>query len=113
MRKFNRLTIKQKKEKAWQFMLSYTFRVGLLIFVCALGSMYVAYMSLASTKGYKLSELQREITELKQENARLTYEISSHRSMVSIEERLEEMTFVARGEAEFERYIPSEFALND
>jgi hypothetical protein len=113
MRKNIHKTIKQKKEKAWRFMLSFTFRVGLIVFVCVIGVFYVGHMSSASTKGYTLSKLQIEIKELEHKNQRLSYEISQYRSMVSIEERLDTMDFIAMGTPNFADVNIGHVALRD
>ena len=82
-------------------MLSASFRAGLLVVICAVGILYVLQTSSISTKGYKISELGKQVQNLKQENERLEFSIATNRSMQSIQERLKVLNLVVEGNPEF------------
>jgi len=106
-------TMRQKKEKALQFLLGCTFRVCLFVFVLVMGVLYVGHMSSASTKGYTLSQLQGEIENLENENQKLQYDISQYRSMESILNRLEGKEFVSLDQPVYVSLTGNKVAVRD
>lgn len=71
--------------------------VGLLV----VGLLYVFQTNTVATKGYDVADLQSQIRVLKQENRRLDAEIASHRSMSSVQARLEGRDFVSAGQPQY------------
>lgn len=82
-------------------MVSTTFRAMLAVFVVLFGFMYVWQTNTVSTKGYVISDLERQIQELEQETRRLEVDIAKHTSMRSIQDRLSEVDLVAAHTVEY------------
>ena len=93
----NHQTLRQKRQAVRQWLLGTTFRAVLLTVVLMFGFMYVVKTSSLSTKGYEISDLERQIQILEQSNQRLELEIASHRSMNSIQRRLASLNMVGAG----------------
>ena len=93
----NHQTLRQKRQAVRQWLLGTTFRAVLLTVVLMFGFMYVVKTSSLSTKGYEISDLERQIQILEQSNQRLELEIASHRSMNSIQRRLASLNMVEAG----------------
>ena len=87
-------TLRQKRLAVQQWMLSATFRCGLLLMIGVFGVLYVMQTSEISTKGFDMSELETSITQLRRENEHLEFDIAQHRSLRSVYERLAAMNFV-------------------
>lgn len=80
---------------AWRSLLFSTgARIGLTIFVLTFLVLDVMQTSVASTKGFKISQLQNNIAVLEQENRRLSVQIASYQSMQSIQQRLQGLALV-------------------
>jgi len=91
-------------------MVSATFRVALMGCLLLFGVLYVIQMNEVSTKGFDMSDLQRNITQLGYENERLEFEIAQHRSLGSIQKRLEDMDFVRVTDARYVSAVGSAVA---
>lgn len=81
-------TIKERKATVKKILNHQVFRgtLGALIVIFAiLGSLN---MSVMSTKGYDIAELEKQITSLERENQRIDLKIAQYRSMQSIQNRL-------------------------
>ncbi|MEK7643841.1 MAG: hypothetical protein AAB390_00885, partial [Patescibacteria group bacterium] len=65
------------------------------------GLSFVAETNALSTKGYTISALEDDITELENQNRRLEAEIARYQSLSSIKERIKESNLVAVGTPEF------------
>ena len=76
-------------------------RVFLLVSVGLFGLLYVVETSTVSTKGYDISDLQKQLVAMRQEEQALDLQIAEFRSMASIQERLAGMDLVAVTDAEF------------
>lgn len=100
-------TIREKHLAMKKMFLSNAFRVFLAVFVLAFGVLYVVYTSSISTKGYDITDMQKQITNLKRENQKLEFKIAQHRSMQSIQERLEGMDLVSAENIEYKTIVES------
>ena len=87
-------TMRQKRLAVKQWLIGTTFRCVLLTSVAVFGIMYVVQTSSISTKGYEINDLEGQIQVLEQENQKLEFEIATHRSMKSIQERLDGLGLV-------------------
>jgi len=97
----NHLTLREKK-CAWQEMLlGKTCRIFCLIFVVVFGLLYVLKVSTLSAKGCEITDLEKQIQTLQNENQKLEFEIATNRSMKSIEERLKSMNLVVADKIEY------------
>lgn len=94
-------TIREKKEILRKVMVSTTFRAVLSLCVVLFGFMYVWQTNTVSTKGYMISDLERQIQDLEHETRRLEVDIAKHTSMRSIQERLSEVDLVVASEIEY------------
>lgn len=90
---------KKKARKKW--IAGTSVRFGLALCIAALGVLYIAQTSTASTKGYTISELEQEIAALETDVRAVDVEISQYRSMASIQERLVAMDLVAVDSVEY------------
>ena len=70
-----------------------------LMVLFALG--YVIQTSAVSTKGYDISDLQKHVRTMRQEEQTLELQIAEYRSMASIQERLKAMNLVAAGDVQY------------
>jgi len=87
-------TRRDKRLALKRWMVSTSFRAGLLAFTIVFGLLYVVQTSTVSTKGFVISDLQSELQTLEHETRALDVEIAKNRSMVSIQERLQGMDLV-------------------
>lgn len=94
-------TLREKKEMVRKVMVSTTFRAVLAVMVVVFGFMYVWQTNTVSTKGYVISDLERQIQDLEHETRRLEVDIAKHTSMRSIQERLSEVDLVAASNVEY------------
>jgi len=91
--------------------LNNTFRMVLAVFVFAFGILYVVNISSISTKGYDMTDLQKQITELERENQKLDFKIAKYSSMQSIQDRMKDMDLVAAENIEYATIIGNTVAL--
>ncbi len=84
-----------------RLMLSGTFRIALSVLIVFLGVLNIVNLSSLSTKGYDISDLQKQITSLERENQKLEFNIARHGSMQSIQERLKNMDMIAADNVEY------------
>lgn len=101
MTHYKKQTQKDKRIAIQKWMVSTSFRVGLIIGVVVFGFLYIIQMSSVSTKGFLISDLQSQTQTLEQETRALDVEIAQYRSMSSIQERLRGMNLVAVGNMEY------------
>jgi cell division protein FtsL len=110
MYKDKKQTMREKKKAMKRLILSNTFRVILAVFVFSFGVLYVVNTSSISTKGYDMSDLEKQITSLERENQRLEFKIANYSSMQSIQERLKDMDLVTAENIEYAVIVGSEVA---
>jgi cell division protein FtsL len=103
-------TIREKHLAMKRVFLSNTFRVALAVFVLTFGVLYVVCTSSISTKGYDITDMEKQITNLKRENQKLEFKIAQHRSMQSIQERLEGMDLVSADNIQYKTIIDTTVA---
>jgi len=101
-------TLRQGKLAARRSRQGLVVRMMMLGFIAFMSVCYVTKTSTVSTKGYDISEIQREITVLDREIERIDYEIATYRSMVSIEERLSRTDFEDSRDARYVTVAPPE-----
>ena len=94
-------TRRERRLAVKRWLVSTTFRVGLLAVMGVFGVLYVIQMSSVSTKGFIISDLQKEMQTLENETRALDVEIAKHRSMASIQARLKDMDLVAANYVEY------------
>ena len=94
-------TLRQKKQSLQKLFISRTFRATLCAVMVVSSMMYLFQTNAVSQKGFELSDLQRQVIELERETQRLDVAISSHRSMISIQERLADMGLVRADHVEY------------
>lgn len=91
--------------------LSSSFRAGLMVFIALFGTMYVLQTTAVSTKGYVISDLERQVRTLKQETKQLNVDIATHSSMKSIQARLENHNLVSVGQVTYINPVGSAVAI--
>lgn len=97
----NHITLRQRK-MAWREMfLSSTCKYAVMVFIVLFGVLYVLQTSSISAKGFAMSDLEQQIQALENENQKVEFEIATHRSMKSIEERLKGGGFVTVDDAQY------------
>ena len=90
-------TLRQKKQAFRQWIFSTTFRFTLITMLLVFGVLYLMQTSSLSTKGYEINDLEKQIQALEQENQKLGFEVATHRSMNSIQNRLAGLSMVEAG----------------
>lgn len=104
-------TIRQKKLAVRRWLLSTAFRSVLVGVFCLFGVLYVLQTSAVSTKGYAINDFKKQIQTLEDENQKLEFEIATHRSIQSIEERLKTTQLVVADNIEYVTLVGSAVAL--
>lgn len=107
----NYKTRREKNLAVKQWFLSTTSRFVLLLVVAALGVLYVVQTSSASTTGYQIRDLEKQIQSLDNENQKLEFEIATSRSMQSIQERLKTTDLVFADNVQYATLVGSAVAL--
>ncbi len=79
---------RQNKEALRAWMFSTSFRATLVVGIVAFGILYVLQMTALSTKGFAITDLQKQLTSLKHSDRDLTVQIAQYRSMTSLQQRL-------------------------
>lgn len=92
---FPQRTRREKKMAFKHWLLSSSCRIFLLLLVSIVGLLFVWQTSSASTKGYTINNLEKQVRSLEQENQKLEFEIAKQRSLQSITERLPQTGLVA------------------
>lgn len=64
-----------------------------------------------SAKGYELSDLNKKISVLEQNNQRLGYEIANQQSMKNLEERVKKLKLVAADDVEYATLLSNAVAV--
>lgn len=70
------------------------FRIGLLVLLVVAGFSYVWQISLVSTQGYHLKDLERQLADLEKVNEQLESQAAGLRSLSRIETKVTEMGMV-------------------
>jgi len=83
----------------WYF--STTCRIMLLAVLGFFGVLYVTQLSTASTSGYVMKDLNKQIQALQQDNQKLEFEIASQSSMQNLQERLKSTDLVMAGNVQY------------
>ena len=94
-------TMREKHLAVKRMLFSATFRAVLSALTIVCGVLYVVENSSVSTKGYDINALQKKITELKQENQRVEFEVAQYGSMDNIQARLKNLNLVAADKSEY------------
>ena len=87
-------SMRQKRQNIQQFILSTSFRFGLLAVTCLMLTIHVVKRSSISTQGYEISKLQKQIQTLEEEKQRVDIDIAKLSSMDHIQEKVRQMQFV-------------------
>lgn len=106
----NKTTLRQKKQQLMRFMVSATFRMGLMVFIVAFGFLYIWQTNSVSTKGYVISDLEAEVKKLEQETRRLEVHIAEHSSMQRLQERIAATDLVSAGTIDYINAVGSAVA---
>jgi cell division protein FtsL len=107
----NYQTLREKNLAVQHWYFSTTCRVALLVVLAFFGVLYVTQISKASTQGYVMRDLQKQIQTLQQVNQKLEFEIASLSSMKSIQERLKNTDLVVADQMQYITLTGSAVAL--
>jgi hypothetical protein len=107
----NTQTMRERKLAMKQWFFSQAFRSVLLCSIIVLGILNVVQVTTASTSGYELTDLQREIQTLTHEYDRLQVKIAEKRSMVFVQEQIESYGFTEALAVDFLTVPASQVAL--
>ena len=77
------------------------------------GLLYTMQMSASSTQGYKMSDLQKELSELEFDYERVQSEVAQYRSLSNVEERLLGMNFVSVDSPEYIPFVGGSVAVRN
>jgi len=89
-----RKTLRQKKQMVRAWLLSTTVRTTMAFVVIGFGIFFVVQTNTVSTKGFEISDLEKQIQTLKQENRTLEFQIAESGSMDSIQARVAELHMI-------------------
>ena len=103
-------TLRDKRMALRKWMVGTSCRMLLVGVIGVFGVLYIAQTSAISTKGFVMSDLQQQVQLLEQESRALSVDIAEHRSMHSIQERLDGMGFVAATQVEYRTPVGSAVA---
>lgn len=105
------ITLRERKKAFRSWFWGAAGRTLLLMLAIFFGLMYLLQTSSASTQGYKISDLEKQIRALEQKNQKLEFEIATHRSMKSIQQRLPGVELVAADKVEYVTLLAPAVAL--
>ncbi|OIO18669.1 MAG: hypothetical protein AUJ23_03220 [Candidatus Magasanikbacteria bacterium CG1_02_32_51] len=88
-------TLREKKEDLNKLFLSTSFRISVGIFILIFGVLYILRTTSVSTKGYIISELEREVATLEYENRKMDVEVAKLKSMQSLQDRISKTDLVS------------------
>lgn len=88
------ISMRQRKQNIKQFVLSTSFRIGLLSVTAILLTCHVVKMSSISTQGYEISALQKQIQTIQEEKQRIDIDIARQSSMEFIQDKVQQLQFV-------------------
>ena len=106
--KTKKQTMRQKKISEKRWLMSKTTRVVLIFGIFLFSFLYLGQMNSVSTKGYAISDLEKEINNLEQENERLQFKIAKLGSLQNIQERMGGLQMVSVDNVEYLR-MPGNF----
>lgn len=92
------MTTMQKQHRGF---ISKTWRLMLVGCASLLGFLYLIQTSTLATKGYDITDLQRQVRGLEQDTQNLDWQIAEYQSMGSIQERLKQLDLVAVNDAKY------------
>ncbi|MDD2656962.1 MAG: FtsL-like putative cell division protein [Patescibacteria group bacterium] len=81
-------TLREKKEALNKLLFSTSFRVSVGIFVLVFGVLYILQTTSVSTKGYMISDLERQVAKLEYENRKMDVQIAKLKSMQNLQDRI-------------------------
>ncbi|PIR78030.1 MAG: hypothetical protein COU28_03865 [Candidatus Magasanikbacteria bacterium CG10_big_fil_rev_8_21_14_0_10_36_16] len=81
-------TLREKKEALNKLLFSTSFRVSVGIFVLIFGVLYILKTTSVSTKGYMISDLEKQVATLEYENRKMDVEVAKLKSMQSLQDRI-------------------------
>lgn len=87
-------TMREQRVAVQTLLVSTSFRFFLIVFTVIVGTLYVIQTADVSTKGYEISDLERQLGTLEHETKRLDVQIAQYQSMQSIETRLATLNLV-------------------
>lgn len=88
-------TLREKKEALNKLLFSTSFRMSVGIFVLVFGVLYILKTTSVSTKGYIISDLEKQVATLEYENRKMDVEVAKLKSMQSLQERIASTDLVA------------------
>ena len=91
----------KKRFSLKEWFLSTSCRLSLIAMVFILGIMYLLETNAVSTKGFEISELERQIRVLEYDVRKINVQVASHRSLESVEKRLAELDLVAAEQVQY------------
>lgn len=106
----SKITLRQKKQRFNKFILGASFRISLIIFIIVFSLLYIWQTNSVSTKGYIISDLEKNTQQLEYENRRLEVDIAKNTSMQSIQERIKNINLVVVDRIEYLTAVGSSVA---
>lgn len=91
----------KKRFSLKDWFLSTSFRVSLIVGVMLLSVLYLIQTNAVSTKGFEISELERQIRVLEYDVRKINVEVATYRSMESVEMRLADLDLVASQQVQY------------
>ncbi|MFA7244982.1 MAG: hypothetical protein WC070_02230 [Candidatus Magasanikbacteria bacterium] len=87
-------TLRQKKEVLNKLFFSTSFRISLFAFILVFGVLYILKTTSVSTKGYVISDLEKQVANLEYENRKMDVQVAKYKSMQNLQARISETDLV-------------------
>lgn len=96
-----KLTMKDRRDVVRQILLGRTFRSILSFAMIGFGVLYIWQVNTVSSKGYVISDYERQVSSLERETRSIDVAIAEHTSIVTVRERLVDEQFEPVTNAEY------------
>lgn len=94
-------TLRQKKEVLNKLFLSTSFRLSLFTFILVFGVLYILKTTSVSTKGYVISDLEKQVATLEYENRKMDVQVAKYKSMQNLQARISDTDLVIVSNVEY------------
>lgn len=95
------ISLREQNQRLAQIMRSRWFKAGVIALMVVSALSFVVETNALSTKGYTISALEKNVTELENQTRQLEAQIARYQSLSSIKERIKDSNLVAVGTPEF------------
>lgn len=85
----------KNKSRVREFILNpVNLNIGLIVLIAAVGFMYLMEVNQATTKGYKMRDLEKKISSIEEVNRKLELQITDLQSLNNVKQRVDDLGMV-------------------